>query len=95
MFLLDVPNGVKTIIMLVLLVAIFYFFLIRPQSQQAKKEAAYRDSLKKGDRTMTAGGIHVTVVSVEGPMATVELAPGSRAKVQTATLRPIPETEQK
>ena len=44
---------------------------------------------------MTAGGIHVTVVSVEGPMATVELAPGSRAKVQTATLRPIPGTEQK
>lgn len=90
MFLLDISNGAKTVIMLVLLVAVFYFFLIRPQSQQAKKEAAYRNGLRKGDRVMTAGGIHVTVVSIEGPMATVELAPGARAKVQTATLNPIP-----
>lgn len=90
MFLLDISNGTKTIIMLVLLVAVFWFFLIRPQQKQAKKEAAYRDGLRKGDRVMTAGGIHVTVISIEGPMATVELAPGARAKVQTATLNPIP-----
>lgn len=90
MLLLDVPNGMKTLVMLVLIIAVFYFFLIRPQRQQAKKEAAYRDGLKKGDQVMTAGGIHVTVVSVEGPMATVEMAPGARAKVQTATLRPLP-----
>ena len=95
MLLLDISNGAKTIVMLVLIIAVFYFFLIRPQRQQAKKEAASRDGLKKGDLVMTAGGIHVTVVSVEGPLATVELAPGSRAKVQTATLRPIPGTEQK
>ncbi|KWW31209.1 MAG: preprotein translocase subunit YajC [bacterium P3] len=92
MFLLDIPNSLKTVIMLVLVVAVFYFFLIRPQSQQAKKEAAYRDGLRKGDRAMTAGGIHVTIVSVEGPYATVELAPGTRVKVQTATLQPLPGT---
>lgn len=95
MFLLDISNGTKTIIMLVLLVAVFWFFLIRPQQKQAKKEAAYRDGLRKGDRVMTAGGIHVTVISIEGPMATVELAPGARAKVQTATLNPIPGTQGK
>lgn len=90
MFLLDVSFGVKTTVMLVLIIAIFYFFLIRPQNKQAQKEAAYRNGLKKGDCVMTAGGIHVTVVSVDGAMATVELAQGVRVKVQTATLNPLP-----
>ena len=91
MILLDIPNGWKTAIMFILMIAVFYFFLIRPQSQKTKKEQAYRDSLKNGDRLMTAGGIHVTFVSREGAMATVELAPGTRMKVQIATLQPIPE----
>ena len=43
MILLDISNGWKTAIMIALMVAVFYFFLIRPQSQQAKKEAEYRD----------------------------------------------------
>lgn len=89
--LLDIPNGWKTGVMIILLIAVFYLFLIRPQSQKAKKEQAYRDSLQKGDKVMTASGIHVTFVSREGGMATVEAAPGARMKVQIGTLQPIPE----
>lgn len=91
MILLDIPNGWKTAIMIVAMIAVFYLFLIRPQTQKAKKEQAYRDSLQKGDRIMTAGGIHVTFVSREGGMAIVEAAPGARMKVQIGTLQPIPE----
>lgn len=93
--LLDIAKGWKTGIMIVLMIAVFYFFLIRPQSQKAKKEQAYRDSLQKGDRLMTAGGIHVTFISREGLMATVEAAPGARMKVQIGTLQPIPEHKEK
>lgn len=93
--LLDIAKGWKTGIMIVLMIAVFYLFLIRPQSQKAKKEQAYRDSLQKGDRLMTAGGIHVTFVSREGSMATVEAAPGARMKVQIGTLQPIPEHKEK
>ncbi len=89
--LLDIAKGWKTGIMIVLMIAVFYLFLIRPQSQKTKKEQAYRDSLQKGDELMTAGGIHVTFVSREGNMATVEAAPGARMKVQIGTLQPIPE----
>ena len=95
MLLLDIPNGWKTAIMFLLMIAVFYLFLIRPQSQKTKKEAAYRDGLKNGDRVMTAGGIHVTFISREGGMATVELAPGTRIKVQIGTLQPIPEHKEK
>ena len=93
--LLDIANGWKTGIMIVLMIAVFYLFLIRPQSQKAKKEKEYRDSLQKGDKLMTAGGIHVTFVSREGGMATVEAAPGTRMKVQIGTLQPIPEHKEK
>ena len=89
--LLDIPNGWKTAIMIVAMIAVFYLFLIKPQSDKAKKEANYRNGLKNGDRVMTAGGIHVTFVSSDGAMATVELVPGYRIKVQLATLQPIPE----
>ena len=77
--------------MIVAMIAVFYLFLIKPQSDKTKKEQAYRDSLKNGDRVMTAGGVHVTFVSAEQGMATVEAAPGVRMKVQLATLQPIPE----
>ena len=95
MLLLDIATGWKTAIMIVAMIAVFYFFLIRPQNQQAKKEKAYRDSLKKGDRIMTSTGIHATILSVEGAMATIEIAPNARLKVQTATLQPIPEVRKK
>lgn len=90
-----ISNGWKTVIMIVLMILVFWLFLIRPQNQQAKKEAEYRKSLKKGDRVMTAGGIHVTVMNVNGPIATVEMAQGVQTKVQLSTLQPIPETKKK
>jgi preprotein translocase subunit YajC len=77
--------------MIVAMIAVFYFFLIKPQSDKAKKEAAYRAGLKSGDRVMTSGGVHVSFVSADRGMATVEAAPGVRMKVQLATLQPIPE----
>ena len=95
LILLTLSTGWKTAIMVVLLIAVFYFFLIRPQSQQAKKETAYRQALKNGDRVMTAGGIHVTVRSIDRNMATVEMANGVSIHVQLATLQPIPEPKKK
>lgn len=90
MILLDIANGWKTAIMIVAMIAVFYFFLIKPQSDRAKQDAAYRAGLKSGDRLMTAGGVHVSFVSADGAMATVEAAPGVRMKVQLASLQPIP-----
>ena len=95
MILLDIPNGWKTAIMIVAMIAVFYLFLIKPQSDKAKKEEAYRNSLKPGDHLVTAGGIHVNFVSRDGAMATVEAAPGVRMKVQIATLQPVPERKRR
>ena len=90
MLLLEISTGWKTAIMITAMIAVFYFFLIRPQSQKAKEEQRYRESLKKGDRVMTAGGIHATVASINGSQAMIEIAPGTLMKVQLSTLNPIP-----
>lgn len=96
MILLAISNGWKTAIMITAMILVFYIFIIRPQSQQAKKEEEYRNSLKKGNVVMLANGLHVTIVSVDtdganANQALVELAPGTRIKVAKATLQPIPE----
>lgn len=95
MILLAISNGWKTVIMIVAMIVVFYLFLIRPQSQEAKKEAEYRDSLKAGDRIMTATGIHATIVSTDPTQAILEIAPGTRIKVAKSTIQPIPERKQK
>jgi len=95
MTLLDISNTWKTVIMIAAMIAVFYLFLIRPQSQLAKKEAAYRDSLKSGDRVMTSGGIHGSIVSTDAAFATLEIAPGTRIKVAKTSIQPIPERKVK
>lgn len=95
MILLDISNTWKTVIMIAAMIAVFYLFLIRPQSQQAKKEAAYRDSLKSGDRVMTSGGIHGTIVGTDPAYVTLEIASGSRIKVAKTSIQPIPERKAK
>lgn len=95
MLLLAISNGWKTAIMITAMIVVFYLFIIRPQSQQAKKEAQYRDSLKSGDRVMLANGMHVTFVSADATQATVEIAQGTRIKVAKANLQPIPERKAK
>ncbi|MDU2066335.1 MAG: preprotein translocase subunit YajC, partial [Sporomusaceae bacterium] len=46
---------------IVLMVVIFYFLLYRPQQKEQKKRAEMLDSLKKGDRIITSGGLYGTI----------------------------------
>ena len=63
-----VPAGAgmgSTIIMLVLMLAIFYFMLIRPENKRKKDAEQMRSSVKKGDQITTIGGVIGTVVDVK------------------------------
>lgn len=57
-------SSLPTIIMLVAMFAIMYFFMIRPQSQKQKKIQKFRDALTVGQDVVTIGGIHGTVKSI-------------------------------
>ena len=46
------------------MVLVFYFFMIRPQSQKAKKAKKFQEDLQKGDKVVTIGGIHGKILEV-------------------------------
>ena len=58
-------GGAGTIIMLVVMVAVFYFMLIRPENKRKKEAEEMRSSVKVGDEITTIGGIVGTVVHVK------------------------------
>ena len=60
------------IIMIVVLFVALYFFMIRPQKKQEKKDAEMRDSLAVGDEVTTIGGIIGKVVSIKGETFVLE-----------------------
>ena len=64
--------GGSTIIMLVVMVAIFYFMLIRPENKRKKEAEQMRSSLKVGDKITTIGGIMGKVVHVDGDKFVME-----------------------
>lgn len=54
-----------TVLPFALIIVIFYFFLIRPQNKKQKETEKMLNALKKGDKVITAGGIHGVVSSVK------------------------------
>lgn len=62
----------STLIMMVLMIAIFYFMLIRPENKRKKEAEQMRSSVKKGDKITTIGGITGTVVDVKESRVVLE-----------------------
>ena len=63
-------------IQVVLMIAVFYFLLIRPQQQRAKKEKAFENGLKFGDRIITKAGIHGKIAEMNEDPIVVETMAG-------------------
>ncbi|MEM0487811.1 MAG: preprotein translocase subunit YajC [Candidatus Bathyarchaeia archaeon] len=74
-------GGIAALIPLILIFVIFYFLLIRPQQKRVKEHKRLLESLKRGDRVLTAGGLYGTIVDIEGNTVTLELADKVRVKV--------------
>ena len=67
--------GIGQFIPLILIFVIFYFFLIRPQQRKVKEHKAMVESLKKGDKVVTSGGITGTISRVvDNEKVEVEIA---------------------
>ena len=66
-------SGMMNLVMIVMLIAIFYFFMIAPQQKKQKKINAFRESLKKGDKVMTAGGIYGRIREINDTFVLLEI----------------------
>ena len=69
---------VTTLVTFVLIILIFYFLMIRPQRKRDKEAKAMLDSLKKGDKVVTIGGIHGTVVTVKDTTVVIKVDDSAR-----------------
>ena len=68
-------------IMLALIFVVMWFFMIRPQKKQQKELQNFRDSLAKGDKVVTIGGIFGTVVEVKEDSVLMEVDNGVKIRV--------------
>ncbi|MDQ7784477.1 MAG: preprotein translocase subunit YajC [Desulfomonilaceae bacterium] len=66
---------------MILIFAVFYLLLIRPQQKKAKEHKIMLENLRKGDTIITQGGIHGKITAVSDQVLTVEIAPKVLVKV--------------
>lgn len=91
------PNGGSSLsfwLMIIAFIAIFYFFLIRPQKKQQKREAEFRAGLKKGDKVVTTGGLHGKVVEVKERVIVIDIADHVYTTVEKNFIQPSPDAPQ-
>jgi preprotein translocase subunit YajC len=74
---------------LVLIFAVFWFLLIRPQQKRMKEHKAKIESVKKGDQVVTGGGLVGKVARVDEHYVDIELAPGMKVKAVKSTLTDV------
>ena len=75
-------SGFAQFIPLILIFVIFYFFLIRPQQKKVKEHKAMVESLKRGDKVITSGGITGTVERIiDNDKVEIEIAENVKVEV--------------
>jgi preprotein translocase subunit YajC len=79
-------SAVSTIVMMVLIVVVFYFFFIRPQSKKNKELKKFRESLQKGDKIITAGGVHGKILEVGETTVIIETEGQGRLKIEKMSI---------
>jgi len=82
-------GGFGAFVPLILMFAIFYFLLIRPQQKKAKAHKQLLTALKKGDRVVSSGGLHGVITGISDDVVTMEIAPKVRVKVSRASISGI------
>ena len=73
--------GLGAFMPIIVLFAIFYFLLIRPQQKKAKEHTATLEALKSGDTVITNGGLYGTVIKIDGQVVTLQCSDKVRVKV--------------
>jgi len=91
-------NPLTSLLPLVLIIVVFYFFMIRPQVKRQKELKNYRNALQKGEKVITTGGVYGKITDVKETTVTVEIAENIRIRVHKSAVLKDPsdlETAQK
>jgi len=74
-------SALSAFIPIILMFAIFYFLLIRPQQKKSKEHREMLSALKTGEKIVTSGGIYGEITGIDKNTVTIEIAPKVRIKV--------------
>src|SRR5215468_11793952 len=80
------PNPLLSFLPLLVLFAVFYFMLIRPQMRRAKEQRTMISALAKGDEVVTNGGIAGRIDDVGETFVNLEIAPDVKIKLQKSSI---------
>lgn len=83
-------NPMSSLIMIVLMLVIFYFFMIRPQAKKQKELRKFREALKPGDKVITSGGIHGKILEITDSTVLIN-SEGSKIRVEISHVVQSPE----
>lgn len=87
-YLLQAPagGGMSQLFFIGAIILVFYFFMIRPQMKKAKEQKLYRESLKKGDKIITMGGIHGKIIEISETTFVIETEGNGRLKIEKSAI---------
>ena len=83
------PSMMSTLLFPVILIAIMYFLMIRPQMKRQKEHRAMLEKLSKGDEVITNGGMAGTVINIGENFITVEVAANVQLRVQKGAITSV------
>jgi len=79
-------NPLTSLLPLILIILVFYLFMIRPQMKRQKDLKNYRESLSKGDKVVTTGGIYGKISDIKDQIILVEIADNVRIKIDKSAI---------
>jgi preprotein translocase subunit YajC len=85
------PEGslFSTLIMFALIIGIFYFLILRPQQKRQKDRQKLLEALKKGDKVVTAGGLHGTIAGMDEKTVLLQVADNVKMKYDRSAIASI------
>lgn len=83
-------QGAQSLVSLVILIvvfgAIFYFLIIRPQRRREREHRKLLQSLKRGDRVVTAGGLYGTIDKIDDDTVILSLEEGAKVRIAKSSI---------
>ena len=79
-------NPIMTFLPLILIIVVFYFFMIRPQMKKQKELANFRNSIAKGDKVVTTGGIYGKILELKDNTVLLQVDDNVKIRVDKAAI---------
>jgi preprotein translocase subunit YajC len=79
----------STIVPFLLIIVVFYFLILRPQQKRAKERTKLLEGVQKGDKIITAGGLHGTVEGLEDKVVLIKIADNVKVKIEKTGIATI------